>query len=106
MNLKGVLLLIFLFHTVVNATRPVITLSADEYGASIWIIGILTSTFAFLPLLFSIHAGKIIDKIGDRLPIIIGFVSLIAGMIVPAVYSTIWSLFASQLLLGIGNIPR
>ncbi|MGE7977174.1 MFS transporter [Psychrobacillus sp. NPDC093200] len=104
MNLKGVLLLIFLFHTVVNATRPVITLSADEYGASIWIIGILTSTFAFLPLLFSIHAGKIIDKIGDRLPIIIGFVSLIAGMIVPAVYSTIWSLFASQLLLGIGNI--
>ncbi|MEI4771616.1 MFS transporter [Psychrobacillus sp. FJAT-51614] len=104
MNLKGILLLIFLFHTVVNATRPVITLSADEYGASIFVIGILTSSFAFLPLIFSIHAGKIIDKIGDRIPIIVGFVSLVAGMIVPAMSSTIWALFVSQLLLGIGNI--
>lgn len=104
MNLRGILLLIFLFQTVVNATRPVITLSADEYGASIVIIGILTSSFALLPLIFSIHAGKIMDKFGDRIPIIVGFIALIAGMIVPALFPSIWALFASQLLLGVANI--
>ncbi|MDI2586866.1 MFS transporter [Psychrobacillus sp. NEAU-3TGS] len=104
MNLRGILLLIFLFQTIINATRPVITLSADELGASIFMIGILTSSFAFLPLIFSIHAGKIIDKFGNRMPIIFGFVVSIAGMIIPTLYSAVWSLFASQLLLGLANI--
>lgn len=104
MNLRGILLLIFLFQTIVNATRPVITLSADEFGASIFMIGILTSSFAFLPLIFSIHAGKIIDKFGNRMPIIFGFVVSMAGMIIPTLYSSIWALFASQLLLGLANI--
>jgi len=104
MNLRGILLLIFLFQTVINATRPVITLSADEFGVSIVVIGILTSSFSLLPMIFSIHAGKVIDKIGDRVPIIIGFIALVAGMIVPAVYSALWALFASQLLLGVANI--
>ncbi|GGA23154.1 MFS transporter [Psychrobacillus lasiicapitis] len=104
MNLRGILLLIFLFQTIINATRPVITLSADELGASIFLIGILTSSFAFLPLIFSIHAGKIIDKFGNRMPIIFGFVVSIVGMIIPTLYSAVWSLFASQLLLGLANI--
>lgn len=104
MNLRWILLLIFLFQTIVNATRPVITLSADAFGASFVIIGILTSSFAFLPLIFSIHAGKIIDKFGDRMPVVFGFTASIAGMIVPAIFTTIWALFASQLLLGLANI--
>lgn len=104
MKLQGILLLIFLFQTIINATRPVITLSADEFGASIVIIGILTSSFALLPMVFSIHAGKVIDKFGDRIPVIFGFIAAIAGMIVPALFTTIWALFASQLLLGLANI--
>lgn len=104
MKLRGILLLILLFQTIINATRPAITLSADEFGASIVIIGILTSSFALLPLLFSIHAGKVIDKFGDRIPVIFGFMVSIAGMIVPAIFTTIWALFASQLLLGLANI--
>ena len=104
MKLQGILLLIFLFQTIINATRPVITLSADEFGASIVIIGILTSSFALLPMIFSIHAGKVIDKFGDRMPVIFGFIAAIAGMIVPAIFTTIWALFASQLLLGLANI--
>ncbi|WP_419960729.1 MFS transporter [Psychrobacillus sp. BM2] len=104
MKLQGILLLIFLFQTIINATRPVITLSADEFGASIVIIGILTSSFALLPMVFSIHAGKVIDKFGDRMPVIFGFIAAIAGMIVPALFTTIWALFASQLLLGLANI--
>lgn len=98
------LLLIFLFQTATNATRPVITLAADQYGATILVIGILASSFSILPLMFSIHAGKIIDKFGNRLPIILGFTLLIAGMIVPACSSTIWALFISQLLVGLSNI--
>lgn len=104
MKLQGILLLIFLFQTIINATRPVITLSADEFGASIVIIGILTSSFALLPMIFSIHAGKVIDKFGNRMPVIFGFIAAIAGMIVPAIFTTIWALFASQLLLGLANI--
>ncbi|SDN59836.1 Predicted arabinose efflux permease, MFS family [Psychrobacillus sp. OK028] len=104
MKLRGILLLIFLFQTIINATRPVITLSADEFGASIVIIGILTSSFALLPMIFSIHAGKVIDKFGDRFPVIFGFMAAIAGMVVPAIFTAIWALFASQLLLGLANI--
>ena len=73
-------------------------------NASMLEIGILTASFAALPLLIAIKAGKIADAIGDRLPVIFGLIGMAIGMLFPYLFESIWSLYVSQILVGTSNI--
>ncbi|MGN7298376.1 MFS transporter [Ferdinandcohnia sp. SAFN-114] len=88
------------FQTILNTTRPIITLYASEMGANTFDIGILTAAYAFFPLIFAIHAGKIADKIGDRLPVFLGLAGISLGMVIPYYFPSMASLFVSQLIVG------
>ncbi len=104
MVLRNVLLIVLGFQIVINATRPIITLSAYDMNASMLEIGILTASFAALPLLIAIKAGKITDTIGDRLPVILGLLGMAIGMFVPYLVESIWALYVSQILVGSSSI--
>ena len=104
MVLRNVLLIVLGFQIVVNATRPIITLSAYEMNASMLEIGILTASFAILPLLIAIKAGKIADAIGDRLPVILGLIGMAIGMLVPYLFESIGSLYVSQIFVGTSHV--
>lgn len=88
------------FQTILNTTRPIITLYANEMGANTFDVGILTAAFAFFPLIFAIQAGRIADKIGDRLPVLLGLIGISLGMIIPYYLPSMPSLFISQLIVG------
>ena len=104
MVLRNVLLVVLGFQTVINLTRPIVTLYADDLGASTFEIGILTAMYAFFPLIIAIQAGKITDKVGDRLPVIFGLIGLIVSMLIPYVFASMWALYASQLIVGASSI--
>lgn len=104
MLLRIVLLIVLGFQIVINATRPIITLSANDMNASMFEIGILTASFAALPLLIAIKAGKIADAIGDRLPVILGLIGMAIGMLIPYLFETMWSLYISQVFVGTSSI--
>ncbi|MED4227858.1 MFS transporter [Neobacillus cucumis] len=104
MKLWNIIIITFGFQTVVYLTRPVITLYALHMGSSTFEIGILTATYSFLPLIFAIHAGKIADKVGDRLPILLGSIGTAMGMIIPYLFASMWSLYVSQLIVGLSNV--
>lgn len=92
------------FHIIINATRPVITLSADSYGASLVEIGMVTALYAFFPLFLAIYFGQLIDKLGDKLPSIIAYMSIVIALVFPIVLPNIVGIIASQILMGIANV--
>ncbi|MGG4484125.1 MFS transporter [Paenibacillus illinoisensis] len=102
--LKKILVLAFAFQLILNISRPAFPLYANQMGASTFIIGLLTAAYAVLPLVFAISAGKIADKIGDRLPIIFGMTGLGMGMLLPWIWPSLTTLFISQLLTGLGSV--
>jgi MFS family permease len=102
--LSRVLLITLGFQTMMNMTRPITTLYASELGADTLDIGFLTATYAFLPLIFAIHAGKIADHIGDRLPILLGMIGCGAGMVFPYLFPSIWALYLSQIIVGVSHV--
>jgi len=104
MVLKVVLSIAFIFHFMLNITRPLVTLYAAKMGANTFDIGILTAIYAFFPLIFAIHAGKITDRIGDRLPILFGMITASVGLILPYLFQTMWALYASQIIVGMAHI--
>jgi len=85
-------------------TRPVVTLYAAELGAGPMEVGMLTSIYAFLPLLLAVHAGKFVDRAGNRLPVLIGMSCFVLGMAAPYLFSSLWSLYFSQVIAGISHI--
>lgn len=104
MVLRNILLIVLGFQIVINLTRPIITLFADDLGASTFDIGILTAMYAFFPLIIAIQVGKIADKVGDRLPVILGLIGLIISMLIPYFFPAMWALYASQLIVGGSSI--
>jgi MFS family permease len=104
MLFRMIISVIFLFQLILNMTRPIISLFGNELGASTLEIGYLTAAYAFLPLLLSIHAGKIVDRVGDKLPVLCGFIGIAIGMAFPFLYHSILSLYISQVIVGISHV--
>lgn len=102
--LRKILVLTFGFQFILNISRPTFPLYAHQMGATTFTIGLLTATYAVLPLFLAISAGKIVDKIGDRLPIIGGMTGLGLGMTLPWIWPSLTSLFLSQLVMGLSSI--
>ncbi|MVO98518.1 MFS transporter [Paenibacillus sp. N10] len=97
-------LIAFVFQIMLNMTRPILALYAVDLGADAFRIGTLTAAYAFLPLLFAIHAGKIADRIGDKIPVMAGITGTMAGLLLPFLFPAIPVLYVSQLLVGVSHI--
>ena len=104
MNLKKVLIITLFFHIIINATRPVITLSANSYNTSLFEIGAITALYAFFPLFLSIYCGQLIDKFGDKLPSVFAYILIVIGLMSPIFSPNVIGLIFSQLLLGFANV--
>ncbi|MEW9670511.1 MFS transporter [Ammoniphilus sp. 3BR4] len=104
MTLRTVLIITLSFHTMVSITRPLIALYASSLGANTFEIGLLTAAFAFFPLIFAIHAGKISDQMGDRIPILWGSIGCTVGLTLPFFSPTMSMLYASQIIVGMSHL--
>jgi MFS family permease len=102
--LRTIVLIAFGFHTMVNMTRPLTTLFATGLGAGTFEIGMLTATYAFFPLILAIHAGRFADRMGDRLPVLLGTIGTMAGSLIPFLFPSMASLYISQILIGISHV--
>ncbi|MDF2937741.1 MAG: transporter [Paenibacillaceae bacterium] len=100
----NVMVLGIAFQLILNLSRPAIPLYAASLGASTMDIGVLTACYAFLPMFFSISAGKIADRFGDRLPILFGMTGCGIAMALPWFFPSLWALYMSQLITGFSSI--
>jgi len=57
-----------------------LSLFALSLKASPFTVGLILSLLALLPTLFSVHAGRVIDRIGVRRPQLAGTASAICGI--------------------------
>jgi MFS family permease len=101
---RYVFLIALTYQIMMNATRPLVSLYASDMGASTATIGLLASTYAFFPLLFAIHIGKMSDRFGIRIPVVFGTIGLLAAMAFPYLYPSLWSMYVSQALVGVSQI--
>src|SRR3982074_2590155 len=78
-----------LAHAAFNGSRLTISLNALSLGASPLTVGVLMSLFAALPMMLGVSAGRLVDRIGVRRPILLsaGFLALAVALpgIVPGI---------------------
>ena len=89
-------------HTVLAGSRVVVALDALAMGASPFTVGALISLYALLPMLLSVAAGRLVDRIGARRPMLAGSVVIGIGATLPFAFPGLPALFGSAMLLGVG----
>jgi MFS family permease len=98
-------LLIFitlLNHSVFAGTRVSASLYAIHLNATPFTVGVVMALFAFLPMLFAVSMGRMIDRIGARLPMLAGSVAIGAGAILPFLWPGMAALYLASVLIGSG----
>lgn len=95
-----IVLLCILNHAAFTGSRVVFSLYAIDFGANPFAIGVLVSFYALCPLLLAIYAGKLIDRVGARRPMLAGTTGLLLGLALPVVVPGLATLYVTALLLG------
>lgn len=102
MNLRLVVLLTVLVHLAFVGCRVTLSLFAISLGASPFTVGVLISLLAILPMLFSVYAGRVIDRTGARRPMIAGASAVLAGLLIACAVPRLGTLFLVSALVGSG----
>ena len=95
-----VVLICVLNHSGYAGSRMLMSLYALELGADQFSIGIIMALYALCPMLLAIYAGKLVDRVGPRLPMLAGTVGTLVGLLLPYSFPGLATLYVSAFVLG------
>jgi MFS family permease len=87
-----------------RGSRMVASLLALDLGASQFLVGVIGALYSLVPMFLGLYAGKLIDRVGVRKPIIAGSLGLTAGLLLPGVSPTLAMLILSASAIGAAHI--
>ncbi|OGA16429.1 MAG: hypothetical protein A3H32_08325 [Betaproteobacteria bacterium RIFCSPLOWO2_02_FULL_63_19] len=100
-------LLIFfstLSHSAFIGCRVIVSLYAIHLQGTPFTVGTLIALFGLLPMLLSLAVGRLIDRLGGRIPMLVGSVFVAAGMLLPPLVPGIATLYLVCPLIGLAYV--
>lgn len=85
----------------VRAGRVLVALYALELGAQSFAVGMLAATFSVFPGVLSWPIGILTDRVGSRLPLLIGTAGLAFAALGPYFFPGLPALFAASAVIGL-----
>lgn len=95
-------LLAMMNHVALTGGRIMVSLTALQLSLSTFKVGTLVAVFAVLPMLFSVHAGRWVDKVGIFRPLALGTSLVTVGTLLPFLSQTQIALLVASCSIGIG----
>jgi MFS family permease len=87
-------------HLAFVGARMTTALFALELGGSEFTVGVLMALFALLPMLLSVSAGRLVDRVGPRRPLLYSFLALTLGTALPFAAPYLVTLYFSCTVVG------
>jgi len=100
MAIHLIVLMCTLSHAGFGGSRIAISLYALDQGASQLAIGSLMALYAIVPLLMAVQVGRLADRVGPRIPMLIGTVGVVIGLLLPPLLPGLGTVYVSALVLG------
>lgn len=94
--------LAMLNHVALTGGRITVSLTALQMGLSTFKVGTLVAVFAVLPMLFSVRAGRWVDRVGIVRPLVTGTTLVAVGTALPFLSQTQFALLVASCCIGIG----
>jgi MFS family permease len=100
MAIHLIVLMCALSHSGFGGSRVAVSLYALDQGASQLTIGVLMALYAVVPLFLAVHVGRLADRVGPRVPMLIGTAGVVVGLLLPPLFPGLITLYISALVLG------
>ena len=104
MNIGTVLLIVLCNMSSFRASKVLVSLFAIELGASQFMIGVMIAAYSIFPALLALHVGRLTDRLGVRLPMLIGSLGVALGLFLPWAFESMAALYASAALIGAAHM--
>jgi predicted MFS family arabinose efflux permease len=95
-----IVLMCTLNHAGFGGSRVAVSLYALELGANQFTIGVLMALYALCPMLLAVYIGQLADRVGPRLPMLLGTSGVAVALLLPPLFPGLATLYVSALLLG------
>jgi MFS family permease len=95
-----IVLLSIAIHSCYIGSKVVVSLLALDLGASPLLIGAIAALYAVLPLAFGVYSGRLVDRIGMRVPLLLGASLTFLAMLCGYLWQTLAALFMTASLMG------
>ncbi len=100
--MRRLIFLSVLNHSAFAGSRVVMSLAGLQLQASPFAIGLILSFYGLLPMVLSVMAGRWVDRVGMRQPMLIGTSLVIFGIGVPFLAWDIGALYLASVTIGVG----
>lgn len=98
--LIALFLVLFVVSVGFGLVIPILPLLAREYGASAFMLGMMTASYSVVQFLFAPVWGQISDRIGRKKVLMTGITGLALSFVCMGFAPNYWSLFAARVLGG------
>lgn len=95
-----IVLISLAIHGCYIGSKVVVSLLALKLGASEIVIGLVAALYAVVPMMTGVYAGRLADRIGMRIPLMMGAVSTGLAMLCGYIWQNLPALFVTALLMG------
>jgi MFS family permease len=104
LGLYPIIAIVLLWNCAYKGGRVANTLLALDLGAAPLDTGLLLATYGVFPLLLAIVTGRIADRYGVRVPVVVGTIVTAVGVLLPLFWQALPMLFLSAAVSGVGFI--
>lgn len=95
-----IVLMCTLNHTGFGGSRVAVSLYALHLGANQFEIGVLMALYGLCPMLLAVAIGKLADRVGPRLPMLMGTAGVAVALLLPPLFPGVVTLYLTALLIG------
>lgn len=99
-----IIILMVLDLVAFNGSRIAVSLTAIHQGASALTVGLLMASYALLPALLSVRAGRWVDRIGMQRPMLIGSIGLGVGNLLSFALPHMPVLMVTSVVVGLSSM--
>jgi len=100
MTITVIVLSCVLIHAGFSGAKVALPLHALSLGMDAFSVGVIMALMALCPMLIALYVGRLVDRVGARVPMLAGTVVVVVALLVPYVFPTVPALYVMALVVG------
>ena len=89
-----------LIHAGFGGAKVALPLYALSLGVDAFSVGVIMALWALCPMLIALSVGRLVDRVGPRVPMLAGTIGVVAALLVPYFFPGVASLYILALVVG------
>lgn len=89
-----------LIHAGFGGAKVALPLYALHLGVDPFTVGVMMALWALCPMLIALYVGRLVDRVGPRVPMIAGTIGVVAALLVPYFFAGVAALYVMALVVG------